>query len=141
MCLMGREKINRRVRSTVLVVDDDVLALELYSRELSGDYQVLTSRSVQETRQVLQTQRLDLMVIEPAINEDEGWGLLSEIQSIADPPYVILCSVEDERKAGLGQGANAYLVKPVLPNTLHRLIDQFLLKTKTKTKNKLGKGA
>jgi len=110
------------------VLDEDQLALELYSRELELDYQVITSNSVPDSRRILREQNLDVLVIEPEVNEDEGWAFLKEIQSIADPPFVILCSVVDERKAGLDQGASLYLVKPVLPHTLHILVDQLIAK-------------
>ena len=112
----------------VLLLDEDVLALELYSRELKGDYQVITSESVQETREYLSKHVMDVLIIEPAINEDEGWNLLGEVRASPDPPLMILCSVEDERKIGLGQGADAFLVKPVLPSTLHALLDQIVAK-------------
>lgn len=114
-------------KTSVLVLDDDALALELYSRELSQDYQVYTSDNIPESRQVLHDLRPDILVVEPAIGNDEGWELLREIQNSEQSPAVILCSVEDERKAGLGQGAFAYLVKPVLPVTLHHLIDQIAI--------------
>lgn len=116
------------LRPKVLVLDEDQLALELYSRELELDYQVITSNSVPDSRRILREQNLDVLVIEPEVNEDEGWAFLKEIQSIADPPFVILCSVVDERKAGLDQGASLYLVKPVLPHTLHILVDQLIAK-------------
>jgi response regulator RpfG family c-di-GMP phosphodiesterase len=43
------------LKAKVLVLDEDQLALELYSRELGSDYQVITSESVGETRQALKT--------------------------------------------------------------------------------------
>jgi DNA-binding response OmpR family regulator len=114
------------LKTKVLLLDEDVLALELYSRELNGDYQVITSESVQETREYLRKQAMDVLIIEPAVNEDEGWSLLGEVRASPNPPLMILCSVEDERQSGLGQGADAFLVKPVLPTTLHALLDQIL---------------
>ena len=112
----------------VLVLDKDRLALELYSRELEPDYQVFTSDNVPETRRILNEQHLDVLVIEPEVNEDEGWHFLQEIQSNPDPPLVILCSVVDERKAGFDRGVCLYLVKPVLPHTLHLLVKQLIIK-------------
>jgi two-component system, OmpR family, response regulator len=129
------------MRPKVLVLDEDILALELYSRELGSDYQVITSNSVSETRQLLANQHLDVLVIEPEVNEDEGWRLLQDIQSIADPPSVILCSVVDERKAGLDQGASLYLVKPVLPHTLHHMVNQLIAKKTNRSTLRPGKGA
>ncbi len=93
------------LKPKVLVLDDDVLALELYSRELREDYQVITSESVLESRDYLKELSFDVLIIEPAINDDEGWCFLREIQTAGSSPAVVLCSVEDERCAGYGQGA------------------------------------
>jgi len=112
----------------VLVLDDDLLTLELYSRELGDNYQVVTSESVEETRQYFKIAKFDILVIEPAVNGGEGWGLLGEIRSFLNPPVVVLCSVEDDRKVGLEQGVHAFVVKPVLPIALHALLDQIVTK-------------
>jgi DNA-binding response OmpR family regulator len=111
---------------TILVFDEDILALELYSRELSKNYRVLCCQTVQDARKSIHSQTINLIVLEPASNEDEGWGLLREIQLLVNPPLVVICSTQDERKAGLNDGAFAYLVKPVLPLTLHHLVDTIL---------------
>lgn len=113
-------------RPRVLVVDEDPLALELYRRELEIDYAVTATPSIEETRRFLQEMAFDVVILEPASNEDEGWNLLKEIFSLVAPPAVILCSVEDERKAGLSQGAQVFLVKPVLPAMLHTTVQQVL---------------
>ena len=112
----------------VLVLDEDLLALELYSRELGGSYQVITCESVAETRRYLKNNFLDAVIIEPAVNDGEGWMLLNEIHASLNPPLVVLCSVEDDRKMGLEGGALAYVVKPVLPTELHTLLDHALAK-------------
>lgn len=116
------------IKPRVLFVDDDRLALEMYSRELGDEYQVTTSESVQEARQHIQNQLLDALIIEPAVNEDEGWALLEEIHSVEKPPVVILCSVQDDRSAGFRHGADAFLVKPVLPAALHELLNRMIAK-------------
>jgi DNA-binding response OmpR family regulator len=124
----------------VLVLDDDRLALELYSRELNDHYQITTSESITETRRNLRINHYDVVIIEPAVNDGEGWALLGEIFSSPAPPMVIICSVEDERKVGLEQGAHAFVVKPVLPTTLHTLLDQILDKRSSQIAHKLEKG-
>ncbi len=125
---------------SVLVLDEDTLALELYSRELAQDYQVLTSESVAEARQRLRNTTFDVLIVEPAVDGDEGWTLLKEIQAMRNPPLIIVCSVEDERKAGLELGAHLFLVKPVLPVTLHNLLDHIVARTPSSNVDKLDKG-
>ena len=124
----------------VLVLDEDLLALELYSRELEGNYHIVTSESVEEARQHLKDALFDALIMEPAVNNDEGWSFFSEIRSSPNPPPIILCSIEDDRKVGLEQGAQAFVVKPVLPTVLHALLDQIVERRSTITSNKLGKG-
>ena len=116
----------------ILVLDDDALALELYSRELGRDYQVLALSNIQETRHSLRNMTFDAVIIEPAVDEDEGWSLVREIRAMANPPLIIMCSVEDDRKSGLELGAHAFLVKPVLPMTLHSLLDQIVARSAVK---------
>lgn len=120
-------------RPTILVIDDDVLSLELYSRELSSNYQVITCERLEDARQRLDANFLTAVILEPAMSENDGWLLLSEIHASPDPLPVIVCSVLDERKDGLEQGADAFLVKPVLPTTLHHLIDQIVSQRNTKS--------
>lgn len=124
----------------VLVLDEDLLALELYSRELGDTYQIVTCENVEEARQRMKKTPYDILIIEPAVNNDEGWALLSEIRSSSNPPPIILCSVEDDRKVGLEQGAHAFVVKPVLPTVLHALLDQIVEKRSTINAHKLEKG-
>jgi DNA-binding response OmpR family regulator len=128
------------VKLKVLVLDEDLLALELYSRELEANYQVFTSESVEETRRYLKTELLDALIMEPAVNEGEGWSLLSEIQASSNPPLVVLCSVEDERKSGFEKGALAFVVKPVLPTELHTLLDHVLAKRSNQNIQRMEKG-
>lgn len=59
----------------VLVLDEDALALELYARELRHDDQVVTSGSIQETHQYLTDTIFDVLILETAVNQDEGWIL------------------------------------------------------------------
>jgi DNA-binding response OmpR family regulator len=124
----------------VLVLDEDLLSLELYYRELGDSYQVITCETVTETRQHLRDNLLDAVIIEPAVNDGEGWVLLSEIRISQNPPLVVLCSVEDDRKVGLERGALAYVVKPVLPTELHALLDNALAKRSANNAQRLEKG-
>lgn len=115
-------------KPTVLVLDDDRLTLELYTRELNGEFHIITSESVLETRLYLKKNDFDALIIEPEVNNGEGWNLLEEIHANPNSPPVVLCSVDDDRKTGMGQGAFAFLVKPVLPSILHALLNQLILK-------------
>lgn len=113
-------------KAIILVVDDDVLSLELYTRELASDYRVIACENVEAAQACFKSTNLTAVILEPAVSEDGGWQLLKEIRSFSSPLPVIVCSILDERKEGLEQGADAFLVKPVLPTTLHCLINQIV---------------
>ncbi len=117
-----------RERLAVLIVERDTATRELYERELHRTYQVLTTASVEQTLQVLQTTDVAAVVIEPAGLDDAGWNLVAAIRSMhpRDTVRVILCSALDERKRGMALGVAAYLVKPVLPVTLLDTLDHVL---------------
>jgi DNA-binding response OmpR family regulator len=113
---------------TVLIIEQDDATRELYQRELSRSFHVLSSSEAESALQLLQNNRIDAVVLEPGVSGDAGWSLL-EIMGRTKPIgslSIILCSALDERKRGLAMGATAYLVKPVLPialvDTLNRVL-------------------
>jgi DNA-binding response OmpR family regulator len=124
----------------ILILDDDLLALELYTRELKEQYAIRTAVSVEEARSLLAREMFDIMIVEPAVNDGEGWAFSSEIITSSNPPVTVLCSVEDDRKVGLEQGADAFIVKPVLMSALHTLLDQLAAKRIGHTIQKAEKG-
>jgi len=76
----------------------------------------------------LKNQKISLLILEPASGNDWVWDLLKQIkmeEETAKIP-VIFCSVLDEKKKGLEQGASAYLIKPVYANVLRQYVQEFL---------------
>jgi DNA-binding response OmpR family regulator len=134
------KRLTGNPKPPILVIDDDELSLELYSRELSSNYQVITSESVEGAREIIKNQAFEALIIEPTINGDGGWALLKEIRASSPSPVVIICSVADDRKVGFEQGADAVVVKPVLPMALHRLIDQLMSKKRISSAQGMDKG-
>lgn len=110
--------------STILIIEDHLPTLELYQRELSRAYRVLVCCNRSEALQVLQTQSVSAVVLEPAAWGGEGWAILAAIMQASTERSVpvIVCSTQDERKRGLEMGASLCLVKPVLPTTLLELL-------------------
>ena len=117
-----------RISSSVLIIENDTPTLELYRRELSQDYKVLTSLNEEDALRLADAADLCAVVLEPAISGGEGWGLLSRLIAVLGERRVpiILCSTQDERRRGLKEGAAAFLVKPVLPVELHEILHQIV---------------
>jgi DNA-binding response OmpR family regulator len=113
-------------KQAILIVECDLPTLELYQRELSRDYQILTCSEAQQALALLHTHRISAVVLEPSAPDDQGWSLLAAIKRLPghSPIPVVLCSTLDERKRGMEMGAAAYLIKPVLPTTLRETLRQ-----------------
>src|SRR5258705_11731637 len=117
------------ILSTVLIIENEAVTLDLYRRELSQDFDVINCSGKDELLETIHRQELGAVVLEPVALNGQGWDLFDSILALpADIRSfpVILCSVLDERKRGLEMGAAVFLVKPVLPIqlmvTLHRVI-------------------
>ncbi|MDP9311487.1 MAG: response regulator [Chloroflexota bacterium] len=110
----------------ILIVESDEPTAELYQRELSRDYNVMICDDRQTALELLRTRTISAVVLEPALDGEQGWILLESIKQ-ADRTRsipVILCSTHDERRRGMRLGADAYLVKPTLPITLRHMLRQ-----------------
>jgi DNA-binding response OmpR family regulator len=130
--LLTNQKMNMSsILPTILIIEDDLLTLDLYIRELSRDFDVVACSDRDKALEMISSRDLDAVVLEPVILNGQGWDLFNDI--LALPPDVrpfpiILCSIQDERRRGLSMGASVFLVKPVLPiqltETLHREIEK-----------------
>jgi DNA-binding response OmpR family regulator len=112
----------------VLIIEDDLPTLALYSRELSAEYQVEGTLDETEALQLAQDKQVRAVVLEPGLCDGNGWGLFAQLlQKLRDRKVpIVLCSSLDERRRGLNMGAAAYLVKPVLPTELHEVLHRVL---------------
>ncbi len=107
----------------VLVLDDDSISLELYSRELGKNYQVFTSQSILGAKVLLAEEEIQVIVLEPLVEEDAGWAFLVQIHQEQPSIPIILCSIDDDRTKGSQLGAYDHMIKPVLPTRLHQVVD------------------
>ena len=113
-------------KPTILMVENDIPTIDLYRSALSREYDVLVCSEETNILDSLKTSKVQAVIIEPSINAGEGWKILSAIINTLQTKTipVIVCSTLDERKRGLKMGANAFLVKPVLPSKLLESINQ-----------------
>ena len=114
--------------SIILIIEEDAPTLELYRRELQRDYQVSACQSGEDALRLVKTNDVSVIVLEPAIEDGQGWGLLPALQQTqaGRRVLIVLCSTQDERKRGKLEGAAAFLVKPVLPIELRDCITRVL---------------
>lgn len=111
---------------TILVVDDNRDAIELFTRYLeTSGYQVLTSTG----KQVVQTvtdYRPDAVILDVMLPSTDGWEILHALRTdpaSADVP-VVVCTVLRQEDLARSLGATEFVLKPVtqeaLLTALHR---------------------
>jgi two-component system OmpR family response regulator len=105
----------------ILIVDDDregraTLAAHL---ELHG-YRVTTASTGNAMLRALERARIDLVLLDLQLGEEDGLRLARSIRSTSDLPFIILARRHDEvdRIVGLEMGADDFLTKPVNPREL-----------------------
>ena len=116
---------------TVLIIENDQNTLELYQRFLKRFYRVISCDTESDALELVKNQPVSTIVLEPASPGGQGWSLLEKLRTMPQMAGIpiILCSTQDARRRGTELGATLFLLKPVLPNTLHAAIRQVLVGT------------
>jgi DNA-binding response OmpR family regulator len=104
--------VNRR---RALVVDDDPDIRGLVRRLLEGaDFEVYDEPNGRAALRVFHEVRPDVVVLDVAMPELDGWQTLERIRDLSDVPVLMLTAkdAEADRVRGLRSGADDYVVKP-----------------------------
>jgi diguanylate cyclase (GGDEF)-like protein len=105
--------------ATLLVVDDDAMNRDALSRRLSGaGYTVLVADSGAQALQVINAQRVDLVLLDvmmPNMSGVETLRRLRQERSVADLPVIMVTAKTDSDDVieALDVGANDYITKPI----------------------------
>src|SRR5262245_59461046 len=113
-----------RPASTVLIIENDLATAEMYQRVLSQYYQVFTATIEQDVLTLVSTNTLHAVILEPGPRNSRGWRLLAELQrnTTTQSIPIIVCTSQDRRRLGQEMNVAAYLVKPVLPEILLKMV-------------------
>jgi DNA-binding response OmpR family regulator len=107
---------------SVLVVDDDRAILHTFSRILrKAGFSTETADSGKEALEKIQTQNYDIALIDMILGDSNGLDLLSKIEKRSPKTMKIMITdadSEEKRNEACKNGADAYLTKPVNPETL-----------------------
>lgn len=112
----------------VLLVEDDIPTIALYQRELASSYKIFPCHDEASVLHHLKAHDIDLVILEPAFMGVDGWNLLTTIKEAAFSSSIpiIVCTTQDACLRAKQLGAIRCLVKPVLPITLQRLLDELV---------------
>ena len=107
-------------RQTIVIIEKDHAAREMYRRELAQEFDVFPCANIEDANQVLDQRTVDVVVWEPVQSGDKGWAFLHGIK--ANPRLaeisVIVCSTLEVRDVDVKNQLAACLVKPVVPSEL-----------------------
>jgi DNA-binding response OmpR family regulator len=101
--------------NNILVVDDEANVRKLISAALEKErYKVIVCKDGFEALEAMETQKIDLVIVDVMMPKKNGWELTSELKEDYDIPILMLTArseVEDKIK-GFDLGCDDYLVKP-----------------------------
>jgi CheY-like chemotaxis protein/anti-sigma regulatory factor (Ser/Thr protein kinase) len=112
---------------TVLVVDDDPVAIDLISRSLQGaGFRVVTAGDGEEALHLARTLAPSAITLDVVMPGMDGWSVLQALK--ADPETcdipVIMATMLDDIELGAALGATDFLTKPIERKQLVRLLQR-----------------
>jgi two-component system response regulator HydG len=116
---------------TILVIDDVEFIAKSIAQLLRKDhFEVLTAQSGAETRAIVQNRRLDLVVTDMVLPDEQGATLIAHLRALSLPVIAMTGGGADHRedipREALAAGAVAVLLKPVSRAELLKAVDQAL---------------
>jgi DNA-binding NtrC family response regulator len=117
-------------KKSILVVDDDFVILLSFSEILKNHgFYVKTAATGREALKTLETESVDLILLDIQLPDVEGTKLLEQIQDIRPEARTIMVTgtgtLENATEA-LNFGADDFVLKPVSPGDLIDVVRQTL---------------
>jgi two-component system chemotaxis response regulator CheY len=121
------------VAKKILIAEDSPTMRSLIVSTIAalGDYEVVEAANGFEALRILPREKVDLVITDinmPDINGLELVNFIKQNPNYQNTPLFIISTEgsERDREKGLALGADAYLVKPFLPEALQGLIRNYL---------------
>ena len=109
---------------SILIVDDSKIVLDISEFVVtSAGYRALTAVSGNEALEILGRQKIDLIMIDINMPGMDGYTLISTVRSdnqFKKVPIIIITTEAEakDKKKGFDAGADAYIIKPIVPEEL-----------------------
>lgn len=106
----------------IMLVDDEPALLHMVAELLrdSGFQNIIMAASMTEAVRTAREMQPDLAILDVMLPDGDGFTLMRKLRTFADVPIVFLTAKDEtiDRIAGLGLGADDYIVKPFMPQEL-----------------------
>ena len=107
---------------TLLLVDDELDWLKMLSDILkdAGFQKILMAATGKEAVAEAKKGKPDLIILDVMLPDKDGFSLMEQLRSFTDVPIIFLTAKDEaaDKLAGLGLGADDYIVKTFLPQHL-----------------------
>jgi DNA-binding NtrC family response regulator len=111
-------------------VDDDKAILRTFSRILQrAGFTTETAENGKEALQKIQSRTFDVALIDVVLGDSNGLDLLPKIEECSPKTVKIMITGTDsteKRNEACKNGADAYLTKPIAPETLLNVFEEKL---------------
>lgn len=130
-------------KQTVLIVDDEPTNLQLLSNQLREEYLVLVAKSGQQALHRLETNNIDLVLLDIVMPDMDGYEVIYAIKEnpkFKNIPVIFISSrtESEEEIKGLRLGAVDYIGKPFQPAIVQaRVRTHMALKRRTELLDKI----
>ncbi len=125
---------------TILIVDDEKHTREGLRSSLEDEFDVYVASGVDEARQILQSDQVDLMVTDLRLGGGEdGMQLIEQVLNMPQPPICIMMTAYgtvDVAVEAMKRGAYDFVTKPINIDKLEILIRRALKSRDMETENR-----
>lgn len=105
----------------VLIIDDDYTLTEMLKLTMPQQgFEVLTANSGPEGIETASESQPDVIVLDLMMPDMDGWQVCRKIRSFSQVPILVVSAIVDAQQVmrALDEGADDYLVKPIVPGVL-----------------------
>jgi two-component system LytT family response regulator len=127
--------MNRIQTLRALIIDDEmsaILLLEEMLKKLDGITVLGFAQNIEDGLNFILKSRPDIIFLDIKLNEENGFELINKLKSYDIDPFIVMVTGYDQfGMEALKAGAFDYLLKPVDPNELLKVISRFRQKQPT----------
>lgn len=125
-------------KDKILLVDDEPFNLEIYTELFSeSGYETLAASNSEETFEILEKNQPDLVLLDIVLHNESGLDILKRIKEDSKYQFMYVVMItgaltsSEHQAAGLENGADGYIARPIDNRELIARIEAFLRHKRT----------
>lgn len=129
--------------ATILIAEDDKSIQLLVAARLKSNYTVICANDGQEALEIIESQRIDLLIADIMMPRMDGFCLVKTIREDGFTLPVLMLTAKqsfDDKRTGFFSGTDDYMTKPVNYEELHWRIEALLRRARIASENKIALG-